>query len=261
MRHTFVICAYKESEFLDQLTGSLLNQSVKSKVIIATSTPNDKIRLVAEKYGVELRENPVSSGSASDWNFAYKQADTEFVTLAHQDDVYERTFVEAALDAFSKKKNPILAFTDYYEIRDGRRVENNRLLSIKRIMLKPVAMAGGSRFVRNRVLSLGFPICCPSITYNKRRFPEINFLARFKNSLDWEAICRLAREAGEFVYIRRTLVGHRIYQGSQTTNMIRSGERYAEDLEILSKYWPISIAKCIMKLYAKSMESNAVSGR
>jgi hypothetical protein len=257
MNHTFVICAYKESNFLDQVTGNLLGQSVKSKVIIATSTPNDTIHRVAKKYGVEMKINPISAGPASDWNFAYAQVDTEFVTLAHQDDTYEYTFAEATLNALSKKKNPIVAFTDYYEIRDGQRVKKNQLLNTKRIMLKPIALACGSRFVRKRVLSLGFPICCPAVTYNKKRFPKINFQTRFKNSHDWEAMCRLADEAGEFVYIPQLLVGHQIYQNSQTTNMIRSGERFNEDLEILRKYWILPIAKLIMKAYAKSMESNA----
>ena len=43
MKHTFVICAYKESEFLEECILSLKKQSIKSEILIATSTPNKYI--------------------------------------------------------------------------------------------------------------------------------------------------------------------------------------------------------------------------
>ena len=50
IKHTFVICAYKESEYLEECIKSIKNQSIKSKVIITTSTDNLFIRELAEKY-------------------------------------------------------------------------------------------------------------------------------------------------------------------------------------------------------------------
>ena len=47
IKHTFVICAYKESEYLEECIKSVKNQSVRSKVIIATSTDNLFIRELA----------------------------------------------------------------------------------------------------------------------------------------------------------------------------------------------------------------------
>ena len=40
MIHTFVILAYKESEYLESCINSVINQSVKSKIVIATTTDN-----------------------------------------------------------------------------------------------------------------------------------------------------------------------------------------------------------------------------
>ena len=42
--HTFAICAYKESPYLEECIKSLKNQTIKSNILIATSTPNDYIR-------------------------------------------------------------------------------------------------------------------------------------------------------------------------------------------------------------------------
>ncbi len=44
MIHTFVVLAYKESEYLEECIKSVLNQSLKTNVVIATSTPNDYIK-------------------------------------------------------------------------------------------------------------------------------------------------------------------------------------------------------------------------
>ena len=49
--HSFVICAYKENSHLEMTIQSLLNQTIKSKVFISTSTPNDHIKGLCEKYG------------------------------------------------------------------------------------------------------------------------------------------------------------------------------------------------------------------
>ena len=45
--HTFVICAYKESKYLKNCIRSLENQTVKSHILIATSTGNAYIRGLA----------------------------------------------------------------------------------------------------------------------------------------------------------------------------------------------------------------------
>jgi len=260
--HTFVVCAYKESVFLDDTVSRLLNQTINSNVLISTSTPNPTIKAAADKYGLEVRVNPNGGTSAKDWNFAYSQADTDYVTLAHQDDIYEPAFAEKTLAALENAKNPVLAYTDYYEIRyaatdePGERVEENKILRIKRKMLRTIDLAKSNRWLRNRVLSLGYPMNCPGSTYVKRRFKSLDFIQDWQNSHDWEVAIRLASEKGEFLYIKDLLLGHRIYLESQTTNTIGSGIRYAEDLECFRRYWPDPIAKAILKQYSKSYKSN-----
>ena len=63
-----------------------------------------------------------------------------------------------------------MAFTDYYEIRDGKDVYNNKLLKIKRLMNAPFKykVLQKSKFIRRRNLSIGCSICCPAVTYNKK---------------------------------------------------------------------------------------------
>ena len=54
-KHTFVICAYKESAYLEECVKSLKEQKKESNIIMVTSTPNDYIKNICEKYDVELK--------------------------------------------------------------------------------------------------------------------------------------------------------------------------------------------------------------
>lgn len=254
---TFAICAYKESVYLEDLVVSLKQQTISCDIFISTSTPNNHISKIAEKYDIPVYINDSGvKGAPSDWNFAYSKAQTKFVTLAHQDDIYEKEYAFHVLKSAKCAKNPIIIFSDYYEIRNEKKITHNKILNVKHKMLLPLRHFQNNRFIRNRILSMGFPICCPAITYNKERTPSVAFKQGWVNSHDWEACARLAKLKGEFVYIHKYLVGHRIYEESQTTNTIASGARAKEDLIILKYYWPDAIAKFILRYYAKSMDSN-----
>ena len=86
MSHTFAICAYKDSPYLDVCIHSLKKQSVKSKIILCTSTPSPFLEAMAKIHDIPLYVRNGKSDIQDDWNFAYEKADTRLVTIAHQDD-------------------------------------------------------------------------------------------------------------------------------------------------------------------------------
>ena len=47
--HTFAVCAYKESPYLESCIKSLMSQTVKSNIIVCTSTPCEFIENMAKK--------------------------------------------------------------------------------------------------------------------------------------------------------------------------------------------------------------------
>ena len=95
--HTFAICAYKESQYLEECIKSTLNQTIKTNIIICTSTPNDFIKNLAKKYNIDLFINTSKTGIGPDWNFAVSKAKTNLVTVTHQDDTYNENYVEEIL--------------------------------------------------------------------------------------------------------------------------------------------------------------------
>ena len=245
-KHTFAICAYKESRYLEECITSLKKQSMKSKIILITSTPNRLIDEVAKKYQLHVYVNQ-NGGIVQDWNYAYEMADTDYVTITHQDDVY-----------YSKYSRPIICFTDYFEIRRGKTITRNKLLKIKRIMLKPLTVKWmqNKKIVRRRILAFGCPICCPSVTIAKKNVKKAPFSVGFRSDEDWEAWEKLSKLKGEFIYIPIPLIGHRIHQESETTAILKDNARAQEDLAMFKKFWPEFIAKWLIKLYSASEDSN-----
>lgn len=254
--HTFVICAYKESAFLEDCIKSLLAQTVPSTLLLATSTPNEYISALAEKYDIPLYINEGESGITGDWNFALSKAETPFATIAHQDDVYEPTYTEEVLKKAQKYKKPLIVFTDYFEIRNGERVVKSGLLRIKRLMNVGFRVFKRNRFMRRRVLSLGCSICCPSVTFCAAARADFKFDKNFKCACDWDAWDRIAKKKGAFLYIAKPLTGHRIHEGSETTKLIANNVRAQEEYTMFRRYWPAFIARKLSGAYAKGADSN-----
>ncbi len=257
LQHTFVICAYKESEYLEECILSLKNQTVESRIIMETSTPNDYIVNLARKYGISLFVNP-NGGITQDWNFGLSHVETKFATVAHQDDIYEPEYAESILGKMTEAKQPLIAFSDYSELRDGQKVHNTTILKIKRLMLAPLKIKGfwGSKFVRRRVLSIGDPICCPAVTFNLELVERPIFRDGFRSCEDWEAWELISRQKGEFIYIPKPLMCHRIHEESATTAIIKDNARVEENYVMFCKFWPKPIAKFINHFYTKSEDSN-----
>lgn len=257
--HTFAICAYKESEYLEECILSLKNQTMPSKIIMETSTPNAYIEGLAEKYEIPLYVNP-NGGITQDWNFGLSKVQTKYATVAHQDDIYEPTYLEKLIQRMEKSKRPLIAFSDYGEVREGKKVYDVQMLKIKRIMLLPLKIRAfkGSKFVRRRILSMGDPICCPSVTFNLELVERPIFRDGFRSCEDWEAWEIISRLKGDFIYVAEPLMCHRIHEESATTAIIQDNARVEENYVMFCKFWPKPIAKLINKFYTKSEDSNTL---
>lgn len=259
--HTFVICAYKNSPYLEACIQSLMHQTVKSEILLSTSTPNEQIKSLCQKYNIPLFINRGEAGIAQDWNFGYSCAKTDYITLAHQDDIYLPEYTKIVIKYLKKEKRPLIAFSDYYELRDGRYVSESRLLQIKRLMLFPMRLKSfwRSRFIRRRILSMGSAICCPSVTMCRKNLPPQIFQPHFKSNVDWEAWINLSMEKGSFIYVNRPLMAHRIHEESETSAVIGDNRRSAEDFEIFRKFWPEPIAKLLTRVYSGGEKYNKVT--
>ena len=259
--HTFVVLAYKESKYLESCIKSVLNQKYKSNVVIATSTPNKYIDKLAKKYNLEVIVNNNSIGIGGDFDFAISCAKSKLVTIAHQDDIYNFEYSFEIIKKYEKCKNSIILFSDYYEIKNENNEYKNTNLRIKRILLFPLRfnILNGKKFWKRRSLSLGCPICCPSVTFVKDKISLPLFEYDFRCNIDWHAWETLSKKNGNFSFINKCLMGHRVHEESTTTEIINDNKRTKEDLEMFKRFWPNFIAKFINKFYIKSEKNNTIN--
>lgn len=257
--HSFVVLAYKESPYLEDCIKSVLNQSIKSNVIIATTTDNKYIRNIAKKYSLEVIVGKHTT-IGGDFDFARTAVDSELVTIAHQDDIYDYTYAENVIDQYKKHKNAIIIFSDYYEIRNENKVYSNKNLKIKRLLLFPIRISilSGLKIFKRLIISFGCSICCPAVTFVNKNCPKEVFTSNFKSNCDWYAWEKLSKRKGNFIFIPKKLMGHRIDESSTTTDIINEGIRTKEDFEMLKKFWPSKIAIIINKYYKNAEKSNNI---
>lgn len=257
--HTFVVLAYKESPYLEECIRSVLHQEYPSKVVIATSTPNQFITQLAQKYHLTFKINKGKTGIGADFDFALQSGETDLVTIAHQDDVYDPEYSTAIVKAYHQRLDSLIIFPDYYELRNGEKVEKNTLLKVKHFLLWPLRLTKGkSKFMKRMTLRFGDPIGCPAVTFNTQKVQPPLFDNQMKNNVDWHAWEVLSKKQGSFTFVDQKLMGHRIHADSATTGNIQDSTRTKEDYEILRRFWPKWIAKKIAKLDAKSEKSNQV---
>lgn len=259
--HIFVIPAYKDSPFLEDCILSLSNQTLKSSIIITTATPSDYVDGIAKKFQLPYYVNTDKPSISDDWNFALSKANAKLVTIAHQDDIYENTYLERVVEAIKMRKNVLIVFTDYDEIANEAPIKFSLNLFVKRMLLSPFIFSKsiGNKFFKKAVLSLGDPICCPSVTINKQLLPQFKFSDEFACALDWMAWLELAKLDGHFLYINEKLLKHRIHKGSETTNQIMNGRRLQEEEQILQSIWGKNFGKLISKIYSFGQKGNLLS--
>ncbi|MCI8346519.1 MAG: glycosyltransferase [Bacilli bacterium] len=256
--HTFVVLAYKESQELETCIKSVLNQSLKTNVVIATSTPNTYIKKMAKKYSLQMIINKEQKGIGYDFDFASNCVESELVTISHQDDIYDANYAEKVVEAYQKNKNALIIFTDYYEIKNEQKEKTNKNLKIKRVLLFPLRFRFLSKFkfFKRFVLRFGNAISCPAVTFVRKNVPKDKFKCHFKCDVDWYAWEKLSHLNGSFIYIKDKLMGHRIHEDSTTTEIIKENIRTQEDLEMFQKFWPKWIAKSLNSIYKNSEKNN-----
>ena len=132
--HSFAVMAYKDSPYLPDCLDSLKDQTVKSEIYITTSTPSSFIDDTAKKYGVKVFVTKPGLGIANDWNFGLAVANTKYVTLAHQDDLYDRRYTELCVNASERFNDTLICFTGYSELLDYGERKNTLMLIAKKVL-------------------------------------------------------------------------------------------------------------------------------
>ena len=260
--HTFAVCAYKDSPYLEECLRSVTSQTVKSEVICCTSTPSSYIRELAARYQVPLYVRDGASNIREDWMFAYGKAQGRFVTIAHQDDRYRSDYAEKLLKAWKKYPDLLLFASDYLTIRMTEKEGKmkaipepfNMVWLVKKILRLPLRL----RFLANRTwikrssVWFGNSICCPSCTYNKEQIGDDMFHSEYDFALDWDNLYELAGKKGRFICSEKPLIAYRVHAEATTKACIEDNRRTKDEMAMFEKMWPGWLVKILMHFYRKA---------
>lgn len=252
--HTFAICAYKDSPYLEACIRSLKGQTVKSDIILCTSTPSPYIQELAQKYDIPVFVRQGESNIREDWNFAYYMATSRFVTIAHQDDLYQKNYVKKLLSSYEKYPDMTLFTGGYTVLKDEKTAGFDKVEFIKRFLRFPLRFRCLSHltWIKRSVLMFGNSICCPACSYNKERLGEPLFTSPYGFALDWDTLYKLSGLPGRFICVEKPVLYYRVHQEATTKACIRDNSRFQEETLMFSKMWPGIIVKVLMHFYQKA---------
>jgi len=260
--HVFCIAAYGESPYLRACLESIAGQSVASRILVCTSTPNEHIQQLAGEYKADYHIAPHAPGIGRDWNFAYRSADTQYVTIAHQDDIYEPDYLKNVLRALDNRPDLLMLFTDYRQLIHGVAYAWRPIVLVKRLLTFPFWFSPTirSRFLRKLVFLFGNPVSCPGVVLNKQTLPtDFAFNENMKTNLDWLAWIELSQTSGCFHRVPLRLVQHRSHADSATSDTLRNEARQKEDQLVFEKLWGKPIARVILFFYRATYWLNRIS--
>ena len=272
-RHSFAVCAYGESPYLEACLRSLKAQTVPSELLICTSTPNRHIESLSEKYQIPLMVRDLEKdggvrGIGADWNYAFRCARGRFVTLAHQDDIYEKHYTETILAAAERWPDMDLFTCAAVTLKNGRPERFPGLPEIVKTVLRlPLRFRGISHltWVKRLVFRFGNSVICPSVSYRKK---AVGAFMQIKNSghpgpfsetrkfiLDWEFLFDFAAESGRWICEETPLMFYRVHDGAATAACIEDHAREREEKEMFRRLWPEWAADLILHWYRRSYDA------
>lgn len=255
--HTFAVCAYQDSPFLETCIRSLKRQTVPSKIILCTSTPSTFLAGMAEKYQLPYYVRDGESDIQADWNFACSMADTRLVTIAHQDDCYHREYAAYVQKCWKRYPDTTVFMTDCVIIKNGGLQPPGTVQIVKKLLRLPLRLRflAGLRPVKRTALMFGNPVICPSCTYDRETLGEPLFRSDFKFALDWDTMWEFAGRPGRFVCEERPLMGYRIHGGATTKKCIEDHRRAEEEAAMYAKILPGFAVKPLMHFYQKAYKA------
>lgn len=221
---------------------------------MTTSTPSPFVDRISQAFAAPVVVNPRRVGIAADWNFALAATSARYVTLAHQDDTYRPTFLQRSVDVLAASPDAVICFTGYLEI-DDRGVPVVSKISRVKHLLEAVMLGQATCVSPARLrafLSLGNPLPCSSVTFDRARLQGFTFLDAYQSNLDWDAWLRLIGLGLNVVRVPEPLVGRRHNALTETSRLIRDGVRAREDLLMFRRCWPRPLAELIAYVYRAS---------
>ncbi|HEX5051907.1 MAG TPA: glycosyltransferase [Planctomycetota bacterium] len=235
---TFAIPCRDAGPWLRPLLESLLAQSRQDFVLLLVDdrSRDGSVALAREVAGtrVLIHENETPRGIGGNWNRCVELAATPFVCLAHQDDVYEPTYLERMLEALQARPDAGLAHCRATAVDAAGVPFASPAERFKDHFWKHEP--GEDRAAHYARLWRGNFVCCPSVLYRTDAVRAAGpFRADLRFALDWEFWFRMLRRGFGIVDVAEPLVRYRRHAAQASSEATADHSRFEEELQVLEE--------------------------
>lgn len=242
MRRLIVVPIYNGERFLERTIRSLLAQTIRADQIICiddcSTDRSPSIVTELNDPSITLTRNSTRLGLASNWNRALDLANGfDSLTIAHQDDIYEPTYLESVTRALEDHPSAFIAHTKASVID-----EQDRPLRLAATRYKEKFWPRDrvvERAIREELALLirGDYIFCPSVTFRVTAIENLGrFDERYEFVPDWDFWLRGLLAGFTIVGVNERLIRYRSHARSATAVAEKTLRRYQEELTIIEHY-------------------------
>jgi glycosyltransferase involved in cell wall biosynthesis len=216
------IPAYKRTDFLERLLGSIDIQTFRDfEVVVTDDSPDEAVGELCEKYASRLPlryfRNARQLGTPENWNAGIRKAHGEWIKIMHDDDWFaDKDSLGVFAEAAHEHPETAFVFSAYRDVflDEGR----------ERLMFVPLRRY--KAFLRNPAVLFSRNIIGPPSVVLYRRSLPVEYDPAVKWVVDIDFYIRSFDGRGKPLYIRKVLIN--VGLGSQQVTMDCKRQRVVE---------------------------------
>lgn len=263
---TIAIPFYRGQVYLRLAVESVLRQTSPDwRLIVCDDGPESGTAELVASFNdprVSYLKNERNLGMAGNWNRCLDAADTDLVSLLHNDDELLPDYV-AEMRAAGRQFPDAAAFYCRAKVIDAAGRETFSLVDhVKRYLQPrtdgPLVLHGKSAI---EALMHGDFIMCPTVCYRRSRLPAGRFDGRWRQVLDLDFFTRILLAGGTMVGLPAVAYAYRRHAENATAQQTESLLRFEEESRIHDRVaavarergWPtvarVAAGKRVIKLH------------
>lgn len=224
---------YNKSEFLTQAIQSILEQSLADfEFIIRDNHSTDNSVEIIKGFNddrIKFDKNSRNLGPVGSLNNCIEQAQGEYITFAHGDDIWEKDFLSTNAAYLDAHVNVNVAHSLMHTIDAQDNVK----------YCQPVTGVGDNRIEGYReVLTRLFKGCyikTPTVFIRRSAVRYYNF--RYLYTWDWDMYLNVAAARNDFLFINRPLMFYRVSATNETAIGMKGGDFVLEGYLVLRNFF------------------------
>lgn len=233
-RISFAIPFYSSPAYLDRAVASVRAQTAADWVLVvsddASPAGDQSVRIAAlDDHRIRYVRNRKNVGMAGNWNLCLDRAETDLVTILHEDDEVLPGYASAML-AVAEADPVAVAFFSQARIigPDGAPVFSlpdavKRVLEPRGPRMVVEGEAGLAALLRGNF------VMCPTLCFRRSALGARRFQTDLRQAQDLALTSAIVLGGGRLVGLPEPLYGYRRHEGSATARATEDLSRFAEE--------------------------------